>query len=194
MSTDSEVIARSITAPAEFATIFDRHAAIVGSYARRRVGLDAVDDILSETFLTAFRRRESFDQSWDSSLPWLLGIATRVIHRYRKSEERQWRAEAASVAESSTSLEGDIDNRVDAAAALRELGPLIAALSPRERDVLLLHAWGDLTYEQIAGALKIPIGTVRSRLNRIRKKLAPSETESPEAHPTMTKEQTNATA
>lgn len=174
MSNDSEIIARSVAEPAAFAELFERHAPAVGGFARRRIGLDAVDDILSETFLIAFRRRNSFDVTSDSARPWLLGIATRVIHRHRKTEERQWRASAAMEPEPTiASHEGRSDAQLDANAALRVLGPRIAALSQKERDVLLLHAWGDLTYEQIAAALQIPIGTVRSRLSRVRQKLAP---------------------
>ena len=53
--------------------------------------------------------------------------------------------------------------------------PLVAealgVLSREERDVLLLFAWADLSYEQIAEALTLPIGTVRSRLNRARTRM-----------------------
>lgn len=195
MSTDNEIITRSVTAPAEFAEIFERHAGAIGGYARRRVGLDAVDDILSETFLVAFRRRESFDTTWESARPWLLGIATRVIRRHRKSEERRWRATTAAATSDPTiaSHEGRSDAQLDASAALRDLGPRIAALSPKERDVLLLHAWSDLTYEQIASALNIPIGTVRSRLSRVRQKLAPPGSRGTSGLTWMAKEEHDAT-
>lgn len=173
MNNDSDILERSIGDPSVFAELFERHAATVGGYVRRRIGLDAVDDVLSETFLIAFRRRATFDVEATSARPWLLGIATRVIHRHRRAEERQWRASAAHVAEHEASHEGGADARMDAASALRRLGPRIAALSQKERDVLLLYAWEDLSYEQIAAALGIPIGTVRSRLSRVRRKLAP---------------------
>lgn len=195
MSNDSEIIERSIADPAIFAELFERHAAAVGGFARRRIGLDAVDDILSETFLVAFRRRGSFDAGSTSARPWLLGIATRVIHRYRKSEERQWRATAAMDSEpTSASHEGRSDAHLDASAAIRALAPRIAALSQKERDVLLLHAWGDLTYDQIALALRIPVGTVRSRLSRIRRKLAPSGSNGSARLTWMAKEDQDATA
>ena len=61
---------------------------------------------------------------------------------------------------------------------LRALAPKIAGLAARDRDTLLLYAWADLTYEQIAVAQGIPAGTVRSRLNRVRRKLDPSRTDS----------------
>lgn len=135
-----------------------------------------MDDVLSETFLIAFRRRTSFDRRYDSARPWLLGIATRVIKRHRASEAAQWKAfDRASVVEDrfAGSHDREADERLDASAAVRALGPRIAALSSKDRDTLLLYAWGDLTYEQIAEALHVPVGTVRSRLNRVRRKLAP---------------------
>lgn len=176
MSTDSEIIQASEDSPALFAEIFDRYVRTVGDYARRRVGSAAVDDVLSETFLIAFRRRASFDRRYETARPWLLGIATRVIKRHRASEAEQWRAfERASAAAEpfAGSHDREADERLDASAALRALGPRIAGLASRDRDTLLLYAWGDLTYEQIAEALDVPVGTVRSRLNRVRRKLAP---------------------
>jgi len=176
VSTDNEIIAQSIDEPGAFSGIFERHVRQVGGYIRRRVGADAVDDVLSETFLVAFRRRTSFEGEWESALPWLLGIATRLVKSHRAAEARQWRAFESSAAANAvidelphTASEG----RLDADAALRALAPRIAALNRKDRDTLLLYAWGDLTYEQVAAALDVPVGTVRSRLNRVRRKLAP---------------------
>lgn len=176
MSTDSEIIKRSLDEPGAFSDIFERHVRPVGGYIRRRIGADAVDDVLSETFLVAFRRRASFDLTTESARPWLLGIATTVVKSHRAAEARQWRAFEASSSAESVGVEtphAASDSRIDADAALRALAPRIAALTPKDRDTLLLHAWGDLTYEQIAVALGVPTGTVRSRLNRVRRKLAP---------------------
>lgn len=176
MSTDGEIIVDSVDSPRLFAEIFDRYAKAIGDYARRRVGREAADDVLSETFLVAFKRRASFDGRWDTARPWLLGIATHVIKRHRATEAAQWRAfeRAAGAGERfSGSHAGEADERIDASAAVRALGPRIAALSAKDRDTLLLYAWGDLTYEQVAEALGVPVGTVRSRLNRVRRKLAP---------------------
>jgi RNA polymerase sigma-70 factor (ECF subfamily) len=176
VSTDNEIIARSLDVPGAFSEIFERHVRPVGGYIRRRVGTDAVDDVLSETFLVAFRRRSSFDQRWESARPWLLGIATRVVKSHRAAEAKQWRSFESSAAADAVSQESPhvaSDARLDADAALRALAPRIAALSVKDRDTLLLYAWEDLTYEQIAAALGVPVGTVRSRLNRVRRKLAP---------------------
>jgi RNA polymerase sigma-70 factor (ECF subfamily) len=194
VSTDSEIIARSVDSPGLFSEIFERHATAIGGYARRRVGRDAVDDVLSETFLVAFRRRGAFDTRWDTARPWLLGIATRVIKKHRATEAAQWRAfEHAAGADDgiSGSHAGDADARMDASAAVRELGPRIASLSAKDRDTLLLYAWGDLTYEQVAEALGVPVGTVRSRLNRVRRKLAPPGSHSATRLTWMAKEESD---
>ncbi|WEK60157.1 MAG: RNA polymerase sigma factor [Candidatus Microbacterium colombiense] len=195
MSTDSEIIQRSLDEPGLFSEIFERHVRPVGGYIRRRIGTDAVDDVISETFLVAFRRRAAFDTAWDSARPWLLGIATRVIKSHRAAEARQWRAfEAASMADAAGEESPHVasDARLDAGAALRALAPRIAALNARDRDALLLHAWGDLTYEQIADALGVPVGTVRSRLNRVRRKLAPPGSHSAARLTWMVKEENDA--
>ncbi|MEV7621062.1 RNA polymerase sigma factor [Microbacterium sp. NPDC089321] len=176
MSTDSEIIARSIEDPGAFSEIFERHARAIASFAARRVG-DAGDDVLSETFLVAFRRRAAFDTSWESSLPWLLGIASRLVRKQRAAEARQWRSLNAVAGWEQHVQFGEAEaagERVDAAVEARALGGRIAALSAADRETLLLYAWADLTYEEIAVALRIPVGTVRSRLNRVRRKLDPA--------------------
>ena len=176
VSTDSEIIRRSLDHPAAFAELFERHARVVGAFAARRVGSHAAEDVLSETMLVAFRRRRDFDASWESAKPWLLGIASRIAKKHHAQEAAQWRSFEASVGRGEHVSDGELgraDARTDAAAAVRALAPRIAALSARDRDTLLLYAWGDLTYEEVAVALGVPVGTVRSRLNRVRRKLAP---------------------
>jgi len=176
MSTDSDIIRRAEQAPQAFAEVFDRHAPVVESFLRRRLGADAAQDALSETFLTAFRRRASFDHTWESARPWLLGIASRVAAKHRVTEAKHWRAVEASITGSNPTTDGGIDEaggRIDAAAAMRALAPRIAALSIKDRETLLLYAWGDLKAEEIAVALGIPVGTVWSRINRVRRKIAP---------------------
>jgi RNA polymerase sigma factor (sigma-70 family) len=176
VSTDSDILKRSERTPQAFAEVFDRHAGAVESFLRRRLGAEAAEDALSDTFLIAFRRRGSFDHAWESALPWLLGIAARVAAKNRATEARHWRAVAAAAGRGETTSGGGIEEstgRLDAAAAIRALAPRIAALSARERDTLFMYAWSDLAPDQIAQAMEVPVGTVWSRLHRIRRKLAP---------------------
>lgn len=176
MSTDSDILKRAERAPQAFAELFDRHAATVEAYLRRRLGAQAAEDALSETFLTAFRRRGSFDHRSESARPWLLGIATRVAAKNRVAEAQHWRAIQAEARRGEASTGGGLEestSRIDAATAINALAPRISALSAKERSTLFMYAWSDLTPEQIAQALQVPVGTVWSRLHRIRRKLSP---------------------
>jgi RNA polymerase sigma factor (sigma-70 family) len=174
---DNALIERSWTAPAEFAGIFDRHATAIHRYLARRVGGSVAEDLTAETFLVAFRQRHRYELNHPDARWWLYGIATNLVHRHRRAEVRQYRALAR------TGIDPVVDNdaervvaRVTAVAATRRLAEVLAGLSAGERDVLLLVAWGELGYAEIARALNIPIGTVRSRLHsargRLRKALA----------------------
>lgn len=84
MSTDNEVIERSVGSPEEFAALYDRHAGTIHRYAARRIGAEVADDILSETFLVAFDKRRAFDAAATSALPWLLGIATTLLKQHAR--------------------------------------------------------------------------------------------------------------
>lgn len=174
MSTDSEIIRRSQDQPAAFAELFDRHARSVLAFATYRVGRQVADDVLSETFLVAFRRRTDFDLSAESAVPWLIGIASRLIRRHRTVEAKQWRSFAASATHHDLSTLGGLDDamsRIDAQREMTILRARIAALAPKDRETLLLYAWQGMSYDDIAEALGVPVGTVRSRLNRARRKL-----------------------
>ncbi|KAB1660243.1 sigma-70 family RNA polymerase sigma factor [Pseudoclavibacter chungangensis] len=173
VTTDSDIIRRSLQHPPRFGELFERHAESIAAYATSRVGVGAADDVLSETFLVAFERRERFDHAWSSARPWLFGIATRLIRKHRAREAQQWRAWEAGAAAAVAGESGieSVGSRVDAWARVRDLAPEIARLSARDRATLLLYAWGDLSYQEVAAAVGVPVGTVRSRLNGVRKRL-----------------------
>ncbi len=169
LPTDAELVARSLQEPEHFAALFDRHASAVHRYLGRRVG-DLADDLLSETFLIAFRRRAAYRPEHVEVRPWLLGIATNVVHGHARTERRRYRALARTGVDPAPAAgSDDVHARVDAAALRGPLAAALAGLKERDRDVLLLFAWGQLGYEEIAAVLDIPIGTVRSRLNRARR-------------------------
>src|SRR5215831_10862911 len=71
---DAGLIAESCRAPERFGAVFDRHAAAIHGYIARRLGRDAADDLVAETFLVAFRQRASYDPGQGSARPWLYGI------------------------------------------------------------------------------------------------------------------------
>ncbi|MEO3742223.1 RNA polymerase sigma factor [Plantactinospora sp. B5E13] len=170
--TDAAVIERSIRDPESFAMIFDRHAPYIHRYLARRVGAGIADDLLAETFLAAFRRRERFDTAHPDARPWLYGIATNTVSQHRREEEREYRGRQAYVPTTSAPSHADRVTTVVTAQSLRHiLLSALARLSSGDRDVLLLIAWEELTYDEVAAALEIPVGTVRSRLHRARKLL-----------------------
>jgi DNA-directed RNA polymerase specialized sigma24 family protein len=82
---DAAVIQLSRQAPEHFTMLFRRHAPRIQRYVVRRLGQDAADDIVAETFLLAFRQRDSYDQTRADARPWLYGIATNLIGRHRRA-------------------------------------------------------------------------------------------------------------
>src|SRR6202453_4483449 len=169
---DAPVIKRSRQEPEQFTVLFRRHAPHIQRYVVRRLGADAADDIVAETFLLAFRQRDRYDLARADARPWLYGIATNLIGRHRRAEIRLYHALARTGADPVTEPFTDrVDERVSADHAGRQLAAALARLSAELRDTMMLAAWSDLSYEQIAVALGVPTGTVRSRLSRARSKL-----------------------
>ena len=169
---DAALIERSWHEPEAFAALYDRHAAPIHRFAGRRLGDQMADDVVGETFLAAFRRRKRYDLRRADARPWLYGIAANVIGKHRRAEVRMLRAYARTGADSVAAGHADrVDSRVCAAAVQRDLAAALAGLPAGDRDVLLLIAWADLSYEETAAALGIPVGTVRSRLHRARRKV-----------------------
>jgi RNA polymerase sigma factor (sigma-70 family) len=169
---DSEVIRRSQDEPDLFAMLFRRYAAGLGRYVTRRLGPDLAQDIVAETFLAAFRQRGGYDTSRQCARPWLYGIAANLIRRHYRDEERMLRAlERTGIDPVAESAADHVEARLAADATSRAVAAALASLSPGQRDVVLLVTWAELTYDQVAEALGIPEGTVRSRMNRARLQL-----------------------
>jgi len=169
---DAAVIQLSRREPEQFTLLFRRHAPHIQRYVARRLGPDAADDIVAETFLLAFRQRDRYDQDRPDARPWLYGIATNLIGRHRRAEVRLYRALARTGADPVVEPFTDrVDDRVSASTAARRLAAALARLSAEYRDTLLLVTWGDLSYDEAATALGVPVGTVRSRLSRARSRL-----------------------
>ena len=169
---DAAVIGRSRNEPEVFEIVFRRYADQIQRYVARRIGADAADDVVAETFLLAFRQRGTYDLTYSCARPWLYGIATNLIARHRRTEVRQYRALArAGIDEVAESFADRVDAAVSAGAVNRRLGAALAALPAGQRDALLLVAWGGLSQSEAAAALRVPAGTVRSRITRARGKL-----------------------
>ena len=153
---------------ADFAATFRREFAAVHRYVRRRIGVDVADDVTAATFAAAYAAWHRFDPSRPAR-PWLYGIATNLLRRHYRDEERKLRAYARTGIDPVGSVdESEVVRRLDANAEQRTLALALAELRPEEREILLLHAWAELGDEEIAAALALPLGTVKSRLHRAR--------------------------
>ncbi len=167
---DAPIIARSRHEPEVFAEIFERHFAVIHGYLQRRVGPGRADDLGAEVFRIAFQQRGRFQPLRESALPWLYGITSNLVHQNERSEIRRLRAlgRLKGQAVDAEPAAERIAERADAEALRKPLFQALSLLEARDRSVLLLVAWEELTYEQVAEALEIPVGTVRSRMNRAR--------------------------
>ncbi len=172
-SDDSELIAESLRRPEAFAELFDRYSGLLYRYTSRRLGPESAEDLVGDTFAIAFAKRARYDLAYTDARPWLFGILTKLISRHHRREAARYRAWERSVPPDAyvESPADQVAAGVTAQASRGELALALAALATGERDVLLLVAWGDFSYEEVARALDIPIGTVRSRLNRARRKV-----------------------
>ncbi|MDQ6696083.1 MAG: sigma-70 family RNA polymerase sigma factor [Actinomycetota bacterium] len=171
---DAEAILASSADPSSFGILFDRHAATLHRYFVRRVGPNDADALMGEAFRIAFERRSTYDTSRPEARPWLYGIATNLVARHRRTEARRLKATTRLLARAGPEHDDPAQRASDAVAASRLLPDVVAAvqaLPDGERDALLLHVWEELSYDEVAQALDLPIGTVRSRLHRARRRL-----------------------
>jgi RNA polymerase sigma-70 factor (ECF subfamily) len=169
---DSTVIVVSRQDADAFAVLYERYAAQLHQYAYRRVGREVAEDVVAETFLAAFRARGRYDASRPDARPWLFGILTKELARHHRTEKARYRTLARAGQDPVEETFADqVEQYVSAQAQRGPLGAALAGLPARDRDVLLLIAWADFSYAEAAQAMSIPVGTVRSRLNRARRKL-----------------------
>jgi RNA polymerase sigma-70 factor (ECF subfamily) len=170
---DAELIAHASKEPELFAVVFDRHFATIHRYLERRIGRDGADELSGEVFRIAFEQRSRFRPTHASALPWLYGMATNLMLRRWRAESRYLRA-IERLGNGRPDLGADLDgaeDRITARAARSRLLDALARLPASDRDVVVLVAWEELSYEEVSVALDIPQGTVRSRLNRARRTL-----------------------
>ncbi|WP_088997772.1 RNA polymerase sigma factor [Micromonospora echinaurantiaca] len=164
--------------PDLFGELFERYSGWLYDYSARRVGRQLAEDLVAETFLVAFSRRDRYDLSVSSARPWLCGILTNLLRNHRRSEVRWLQALARSgvdpLAETqpiSEAFDDRATERLDAQALIQSLAGALASMPRNQRDVLLLHVWAGLDYPELATALAVPPGTVRSRLHRAKARL-----------------------
>ncbi|MFF5264456.1 RNA polymerase sigma factor [Actinomadura viridis] len=168
---DAEIVAASLDDPEAFGELFRRHAPRLHAYVRRRLGTSCADDVVAEAFAVAFQQRPRYDGRAEFGA-WLWGIASNLIARHHRQETRMYRAFARTGVDPA---EDGVADRAGDRAAAAALGPrlarALASLNAQDRDVVLLLAWGDLSYAEIAAALDLPVGTVKAKIHRTRKRL-----------------------
>lgn len=166
---DAAVIADSLDEPERFEVVLERHFARLLDYLTRRVGREVATDLIADTFEQAFRRRARFVNANGSALPWLYGIAGNLVRMHLRTETRRLRALAR---DARSQRVASYDPPVASDALEPELLEALAGLTRPLREVLLLHAWGELSNDEIAVALGVTPETVRTRLHRARKRVA----------------------
>lgn len=174
---DAQLIAASASDADAFMPVFERHVDRVHRFLRGQVGDQAVEDLTSEVFLVAFRRRGDYDPRYPDAAPWLLGIAANLARSHRRGLRRAGALLRRLGPERAPDVVAEIDERVSARASRDELGRALRSLRPQEREVVLLSICGELGHREIARALGIAEGTVRTRLHRGRTALHAALTE-----------------
>ncbi|MEV7235343.1 RNA polymerase sigma factor [Streptomyces sp. NPDC051020] len=153
--------------------LYDEHAQVLYRYALRVTGNWAeAEDVVSATFLEAWRSREKLRPDGDSLRPWLLGIATNIMRRNARARRRREVALARVPDRGSIpDFADDLVTHLADAEQLRAAHAALARLRRRDREVFTLVVWAGLDYAAAADALGVPVGTVRSRLSRARTRL-----------------------
>ena len=160
-----------------FERVFDRHAGLVHGFVRRRTSdEDVAEDIAAQVFLEAWRQRRKVALLDGSLRSWLLGVASNLVRRHWRSLDRSKRAVARLPVPKSVPDHADrIAEHLDAQQRLIDLRTELETMPRKQVEVLLLWAWEEMSHPEIADVLGIPVGTVRSRLSRARKRLSREE-------------------
>lgn len=152
-----------------FVAVAEHQRELYRYFARRCP--EAADDLMGDLWVAAVQSSESFDAELGAVRPWLFGIARNVLLTHWRKEKRQRSLTARLAVDRSQDSWADVDRRLDAAAVAGSLRRDLARLPARDREVLLLVAWEDLTPTEIAQMLGISAATVRTRLHRARARM-----------------------
>jgi RNA polymerase sigma factor (sigma-70 family) len=174
-SSDIELLARAERGEADaFGVLFERHGPAVLQFCFRRTADAALaEDLTSIVFLEAWRKRGRLQLFQESARPWLLGVALNVVRSQYRTQRRHSDALARLRAPAPAEPESDrAIARIDAEREMRVVLDTVSKLNRREREVLELCVWAELSPEEAASSLGISVGAVRSRLSRARRRLA----------------------
>jgi RNA polymerase sigma-70 factor, ECF subfamily len=176
MNVTGRSLGRSGSDEQRFERLYEQHFERVAAYLLARTDRDSAAEALARTFEIAWRRLPDVPVE---SLPWLLGVARRVLAERRRAQGRR-DALIERIAETAIEASGDHAE----ALAVREL--VLAALedlTPSQQEAFLLIAWDGLSEREAAAVLGCSRGAVALRLHRARKQLrAALERAAPESH------------
>jgi RNA polymerase sigma factor (sigma-70 family) len=170
---DADAVAASLAQPACFGVLFDRYHAGIWAFLARYAGRNAADELAGDVFVAAFRNRQRYDPACGTVRAWLYGIAMNLQRTRWRSDARRARALerlAGGTTDAVTPIEA-ADDVQDGRQQLERVRDAMACLSEPHREVLTLYVWEQLSYDEIASALGVEVGTVRSRLARARSEL-----------------------
>jgi RNA polymerase sigma factor (sigma-70 family) len=152
-----------------FALIYEANYPRVAAYARRRAGEPDADDVIAETFLVAWRRLDEMPLG-ELTLPWLYGVARRVLSQRMRSSRRRDRLVARL---------GRVGGRDDVAITEAEtlddrevVRMALNRLRPQDQELLRLAEWEDLDAPQLARILNCSTNAIAIRLHRAHKRFA----------------------
>jgi RNA polymerase sigma factor (sigma-70 family) len=164
---------RTGLADAEFEALYRTSVGRIYGYVARRVGPALAEDLTAQTFAEAWAGRHRYDAAQGAAIGWVFGIATNLLRHHRRKEETQLRAFARRGVDPFESFdETEVVDRVMVGEGWRRVAAVLADLSEEDRNILTLAGWARLSYDDIALALDMPVGTVKSRLSRARTQLA----------------------
>ncbi|MFZ1994461.1 MAG: RNA polymerase sigma factor [Solirubrobacteraceae bacterium] len=155
-----------------FEELFAAHYWAVRAYVLRRAPSGSAEDVLAETFLVAWRRLDSLGED---PLPWLFGVARRVMANHQRAERRR----GALTARLQGLLAGQASHWEPPTAMSEELALAMVRLSSHEREALLLVAWEGLEPARAARAAGCSPAAFRARLHRARRHVAASLADTP---------------
>ena len=155
-----------------FNQLYDEAAPRVYGYLARRVGAEQAEDLTAEVFAQAWTSRDRYDPDRSDPVGWVFGIVMNLLRRHRRSAQRQLRAYGRLLPPTATADPADlVARRLDATEDLQATVRSLQQLSDLDRDLILLRAWAELSYQQISDATGVSVTVVRTRLNRARARL-----------------------
>jgi RNA polymerase sigma-70 factor (ECF subfamily) len=160
--------------------LYQRHARVIYSLAAQTLGPAAAEEIVQEVFLAVWRKADTFDPRRGTFRAWVLQVAhLRILNELRRRSHRPQLAADPEGLRLAEVPDGDPEPAEATWRAYRRsaVRAAVAALPPAQRRALGLAFFEDLTHEQVAEVLRLPLGTAKTRIRaallKLRHQLTP---------------------